>query len=218
VAALRRPDFEPMSSDSPGPAQVDPGKCTMCLTCVRLCPHGAISFRKNAEVDPVTCARCGICAVECPMEAISLAPSRSEKDLGTRIREGLACIEGPKKIVAFVCSRSGAHAMESAWPTIREGVAPVIVPCAGTIDISHVFQAFQEGADGVIAAGCYRGNCASVYGTVLAAERLTKAQVYLEEVGIASHRVAFTSCASNTPGALVRAVREMERAIDPSAQ
>lgn len=50
-------------------------KCTVCLTCVLLCPEGAINYRPEAEkiaIDLTFCKGCGICANECPTKAISM--------------------------------------------------------------------------------------------------------------------------------------------------
>ena len=71
-------------------AEVDPGKCAVCYTCPRLCPHSAITVEKYAErniysppgaaggitwgaakVDPAACYGCGICVAECPAKAIT---------------------------------------------------------------------------------------------------------------------------------------------------
>jgi len=194
----------------PGPPEVDQARCAVCLTCVRLCPHGAMSFRKRAEADPASCVRCGICAVECPAAAISLAPPDGDTSPAVKITNGVSAGREPNKIVAFLCSRSAAQALESAAATVRENLAPVVVPCAGTIDIAHILAAFREGAAGILAAGCHTGNCASIYGTVLAAERAARARAVLEEIGIDPGRVLFTTLAGNTPGDLARTVRELE--------
>ena len=54
-------------------AVVDEGKCTICLTCYRCCPHGAIYWEGDkAVISPVACQGCGICASECPMNAIEI--------------------------------------------------------------------------------------------------------------------------------------------------
>ena len=53
-------------------AKIHRGKCTICLTCFRVCPHGAISWDNRAIISSVACQGCGICASECPMDAIQL--------------------------------------------------------------------------------------------------------------------------------------------------
>lgn len=72
-------------------AEVDAGKCALCYTCPRLCPHSAIDIKKYAErnvyqtfnngaenmayaarVEPAACYGCGICVAECPARAIIL--------------------------------------------------------------------------------------------------------------------------------------------------
>jgi len=214
VLAVKRQAPDSPSACLPGPPKIDPGKCTICLTCVRLCPHGAISFHKSAEADPASCVRCGICAVECPMKAIRLEPPTGEQDLNERIRESISvAADAPKKIVAFLCARSAAQALESVGAQIRRKITPVIVPCAGSIDPGHVLSALEQGADGVLAAGCFKGNCASVYGTSLAAERLNQARSALKEAGIDPNLIKYASVAGNTPATLASAINDLEAVI-----
>ena len=50
-------------------------KCTTCLTCVLLCPEGAINWspeKGKIEFDLSFCKGCGICAAECPTKAITM--------------------------------------------------------------------------------------------------------------------------------------------------
>ena len=73
-------------------AEVDPRKCAVCLSCVRLCPHAAIGVERSGEgnvyappdgesgdtlwgaarIEPAACFGCGICVAECPAKAITL--------------------------------------------------------------------------------------------------------------------------------------------------
>ncbi len=55
-------------------AEVTPGRCAACLTCVRTCPYGIprIGEHDYAVIDPAQCHGCGICAAECPGKAIEL--------------------------------------------------------------------------------------------------------------------------------------------------
>ncbi|HEY9073152.1 MAG TPA: 4Fe-4S binding protein, partial [Desulfobaccales bacterium] len=56
-------------------AVVDPDKCAVCLTCVRVCPFNVpvIDYTIDAAyIDPAKCQGCGICPSECPAKAITL--------------------------------------------------------------------------------------------------------------------------------------------------
>jgi heterodisulfide reductase subunit A len=55
-------------------SKVDPDKCAVCLTCVRLCPYGAPFINENHKAEIVTalCQGCGICSSVCPGHAIEL--------------------------------------------------------------------------------------------------------------------------------------------------
>ena len=57
---------------------VDPGKCNLSFTCIRVCPVKAIKIAdKHAQIIPSRCIGCGNCVVVCAQNAIS---SRNEKD------------------------------------------------------------------------------------------------------------------------------------------
>jgi len=70
--------------------------CTLCYTCIRICPVKAIMVRHNqsyAEIDDDRCVGCGNCLDICPEEAISY---RSSTD---RVEE---LILAPEKVAAIV--------------------------------------------------------------------------------------------------------------------
>jgi heterodisulfide reductase subunit A len=63
-------------------AQVDPGTCVGCLTCVRICPFDVPQIMPSslgvggivgaAYIEPTACQGCGTCIGECPANAIEL--------------------------------------------------------------------------------------------------------------------------------------------------
>ncbi|HRZ42392.1 MAG TPA: [Fe-Fe] hydrogenase large subunit C-terminal domain-containing protein [Bacteroidales bacterium] len=57
---------------------IDSRKCTLCYTCIRICPVKAIQVKHNqpfAEIDDQRCIGCGNCLDICPEEAISFRSS-----------------------------------------------------------------------------------------------------------------------------------------------
>ncbi len=73
---------------------VNPDKCNLSLTCIRVCPAKAIRIiDKHAEIIPSRCIGCGNCVTMCGQNAIQV---RDEK---TRVRESLK-LDTP---VAAVC-------------------------------------------------------------------------------------------------------------------
>ena len=67
--------------------KVDPQKCVACLTCIRVCPHGAIQLvradnsKEVAGISDLACDACGICAAICPAKAIKFQGYRDEEIL-----------------------------------------------------------------------------------------------------------------------------------------
>ncbi|MCX6652097.1 MAG: 4Fe-4S binding protein [Methanomassiliicoccales archaeon] len=55
-------------------AQVEAGKCSACLSCVRICPYGApyVTDEGKAEVRYELCQGCGMCVTSCPGKAIDM--------------------------------------------------------------------------------------------------------------------------------------------------
>jgi NADH:ubiquinone oxidoreductase subunit F (NADH-binding)/(2Fe-2S) ferredoxin/NAD-dependent dihydropyrimidine dehydrogenase PreA subunit len=51
---------------------IDPDLCTGCMVCLRACPQGAITGKRQEPhvIDDGLCAKCGICKEECKFDAI----------------------------------------------------------------------------------------------------------------------------------------------------
>ena len=58
-------------------AKVDETNCTICGTCVDVCPFGALSLNEVLTVNWEKCMGCGVCADQCPSNSMSL--ERDEK-------------------------------------------------------------------------------------------------------------------------------------------
>jgi len=64
-----------------GEILVDPQRCTLCSSCAKLCPTGAIDYSEREQPGTARlsfleafCVQCGICVSGCPEQAIALAP------------------------------------------------------------------------------------------------------------------------------------------------
>ncbi len=79
----------PLPAGAPyGAVAVDTDACTLCLSCVSLCPVGALGDhpdRPQLRFQEAACLQCGICRSACPEDAITLVP---QLDLGTAALSG----------------------------------------------------------------------------------------------------------------------------------
>jgi F420-non-reducing hydrogenase small subunit len=129
---------------------------------------------------------------------------------------------GPEpRIVAFLCSWCAYAAADRAGQARLEypqTLLTVRVMCTGRVEPAFVLQAFREGADGVLVAGCHPGDCHYVDGNLRAVARHALLVRALEAAGIepARFRTAWAGAAEGERFA--RAVREMTeelRALGP---
>ena len=95
------------------------------------------------------------------------------------------------EVVAFCC-RHCAYAAADLAGGLRQpypsAVKIVELPCTGRIDIVNVLHAFEDGADGVLIAGCQSGSCHYVRGNLYARQRLGYIQALLKEIGLEPER------------------------------
>ncbi len=116
----------PLPEGAPyGLVEVDTGKCTLCLSCVSLCPSGALMDNPDLpqlRFQEAACLQCGLCATICPEEAITLRPQLdvSKAALTQRVLKEeppFACIEcgalfGVKSTVERILEKlAGRHPM-----------------------------------------------------------------------------------------------------------
>jgi coenzyme F420-reducing hydrogenase delta subunit/Pyruvate/2-oxoacid:ferredoxin oxidoreductase delta subunit len=177
---------------------VDKGRCAICLTCVRVCPHQAMGFTHRPFSDPAACARCGLCAAECPMDALQLA-DYTDFQIKARVDALLQRpkVDGLPRIVVFGCRRSAGRAMAAAPKPGLVDLAFVPMPCAGRIEDDLVFSAFTGGADGVLLAACHEDNCRTHHGSPKARRRFERLRDLLAETGFDPDRLGFTTTAPN---------------------
>lgn len=70
------------------------------------------------------------------------------------------------------------------------------VPCTGRVDIIHLLNAMENGADGVYVAGCLEGECHYRTGNLKARKRVEYVKKVLAEIGIEPDRVEMFNLSS----------------------
>ncbi|MHB9072802.1 MAG: FAD-dependent oxidoreductase [Desulfobaccales bacterium] len=70
-------------------AMISPEKCRRCLTCIGICPFGAVQLADGRpEVRPELCRGCGVCAAECPAGVITMSRD-TEPELAAQIEAAI---------------------------------------------------------------------------------------------------------------------------------
>jgi coenzyme F420-reducing hydrogenase delta subunit len=93
------------------------------------------------------------------------------------------------------------------------------LPCTGKVDIAHIMRAFEQGADGVIVAGCLEGGCHYQEGNLRAKKRVAFARQILSEAGIEPDRLEMFNLSSAMGGTFAEIAREITdrvRKLGPS--
>ena len=93
------------------------------------------------------------------------------------------------------------------------------VPCTGKVDIIHLLQAFEAGADGVFVAGCLEGDCHFMEGNLFAKKRVKRVKEILDKVGLDGGRVEMFNLSAGMGPRFAEIVKEMDervRALGPS--
>ena len=91
------------------------------------------------------------------------------------------------KIIAFCCHYCAftaadlAGTMRQQYPT---NIHIVRLPCTGKVHMNMLLQAFVDGADAVMVAGCEIGSCHFLEGNIRAKKRIENTKVKLQEAGI----------------------------------
>jgi coenzyme F420-reducing hydrogenase delta subunit len=116
------------------------------------------------------------------------------------------------KIVAFCCNFCAFAAADLAG-AMRLQYAPnvriVNVPCTGKVDAIHLMKAFEEGADGIIVAGCLEGECHYLEGNARAKKRVGYVKKLLAEVQIELERLEMFNLSSAMGARFAEIVEEM---------
>jgi ferredoxin/coenzyme F420-reducing hydrogenase delta subunit len=173
-------------------ARIFENECIKCLTCLRICPHGAVVLLSSnkPEIIPQACFECGLCVSNCP-----------PKPSGRRHFWMRNWLRRQRKLKRSFLHASGLH----FWQEMRRGVwgwnlnrkvHVQSVRCTGRIGIENMFAPLLKGAGRVIIAGCHEGNCRSMESGNFAGKRIEHT---LTDLGMDTNKLSFYPVAANEP-------------------
>lgn len=83
------------------------------------------------------------------------------------------------------------------------------VPCTGRVDIIHLLNAVEKGADGVYVAGCLEGECHYRTGNLRTKKRVAYVKKVLKDLDIEPERVEMFNLSSAQGQRFAEIAREM---------
>ena len=120
------------------------------------------------------------------------------------------------KIIAFCChycayaSADLAGSMRLQYPA---GVRIIRTPCTGRLEMEYYMKAMENGADGVLVAGCLEGGCHFIDGNLFARKRVNAIRAILEECGIEKERLRMVNISAAMAVNLVEAIHDLVNEI-----
>jgi F420-non-reducing hydrogenase iron-sulfur subunit len=92
-------------------------------------------------------------------------------------------------------------------------VLPIRVMCSGRISPHFILKAFQEGADGVLVAGCHIGECHYGKGNFITAKRAAVMKELIQFIGISPKRLRLEWIATSEANKFSRVVSDFTEEI-----
>ena len=120
------------------------------------------------------------------------------------------------QIVAFCCLHCAYAAADLAGGSrcgYPSSIKIIAVPCTGRVDSLHLVKALEDGADGVMVAGCLPGRCHFQTGNLHANQRVEHVRSLLEEIGLEADRVRMINVSAGMGVQFAERAKEMAETI-----
>ncbi len=143
---------------------------------------------------------------------MSLLNIRSDTELNTKLNKK----EFKPNIIAFCCNWCSYAGSDLAGVSRLEypvEIKIIRVPCSGRVDPVWIIKAFQEGADGVMVAGCHSGDCHYISGNLFAERRILVLKELLRNQGIDEKRLILTWISASEPAKFASVTAEITAQI-----
>ena len=128
----------------------------------------------------------------------------------------MSASEKETTIVAFCCiycayaAADLAGSMRLQYPS---NVRIIRTPCTGRLEVEYFLRAFENGADGVLVAGCEEGSCHFKEGNLIAKRRVNYARKLLAESGLEADRLKMVNVSAAMARLFTEHVREMAETV-----
>ena len=119
-------------------------------------------------------------------------------------------------IVAFCCiycayaAADLAGSMRLQYPS---NVRIIRTPCTGRLEVEFFLRALENGADGVLVAGCEEGSCHFKEGNLIAKRRVAYARKLLVESGLEQERLKMVNVSAAGARPLIEHIKEMAETV-----
>jgi len=100
--------------------------------------------------------------------------------------------------------------MRIQYPT---NIRIIRTPCTGKLEVEYFMKAFENGADGVLIAGCEEGGCHFIEGNLLAKRRVNYTRELLKELGLSPERIRMVNISAAMARPFVDIVNDMVETI-----
>jgi len=117
------------------------------------------------------------------------------------------------KLVGFLCnwcSYAGADLAGVSRFQYPTNLRVIRVMCSGRVHPAHILEAFKDGADGVLVAGCHiPTDCHYISGNFKAQRRVVMVKKLMEQLGIEPERLRLEWISAAEGDKFAKTIREM---------
>jgi F420-non-reducing hydrogenase iron-sulfur subunit len=93
-------------------------------------------------------------------------------------------------------------------------VLPIRLMCSGGVSPHFILKSFQEGADGVLIAGCHIGECHYGKGNFITAKRVAVMKELLQFIGLSPQRLRLEWIATSEANKFAQVVNEFSEEVN----